>query len=218
MAVNPDTSLPNRHRLVIGATGAGKSQLIRELIPASGVCLLGWDTDEDHPGHHYASRAAYAKAVAAALRSGRPFRLLWAGANDLKTWEWWCGLAFAALDGRRPTELLVEELADVSPTAGKASPAFGELIRRARKYNGGLTLATQRGTEISKTVYTQCAEYWIGRVEATDLRHMERLTALPADRIAGIDNLHYVRKRGADVTFHRLEFHGKRRYLTELTD
>lgn len=218
MASNPDTSLDNRHRLVLGATGAGKSQLIRELIPAKGVRLVGWDTDDDHDGHHYASRAAYAKALAAALRSGRPFRLLWNGPNDQKTWEWWCGLVFAALDGRYPTEILIEELADVSPSSGKATPAFGELIRRARKYNGRLTMATQRGTEVSKTVYTQAAEFWIGRQEATDLPRVSRLAAVTEQRLGEIANLHYIRKRGADITFWRLAFKGKRRLLTELTE
>ena len=218
MAFNPDTSLDNRHRLVLGATGAGKSQLIRELIPAKGVRLLGWDTDEDHDGHHIESRAAYAKAVAAAVKSGKPFRLLWSGANDLKTWEWWCNLVFVALDGRFQTEILIEELADVSPSAGKATPKFGELIRRARKYGGALTMATQRGTEISKTVYTQAAEFWIGRQEATDIPRMARLAAVSEQRLTAVANLHYIRKQGADVSFHRLEFKGKRRFLTELTE
>jgi DNA helicase HerA-like ATPase len=218
MASNPDTSLENRHRLVLGATGAGKSQLIRELIAAKGVRLLGWDTDDDHQGHHYASRAAYATALGAAIRSGRPFRLLWNGANDLKTWEWWCGLVFAALDGRHATEILIEELADVSPSSGKASPKFGELIRRARKYNGRLTMATQRGTEVSKTVYTQAAEFWIGRQETTDLPRVSRLAAVTEQRLAAVAPLHYIRKRGPDSTFWRLEFKGKRRYLTEVTE
>lgn len=218
MAFNPDTSLDNRHRLVLGATGAGKSQLIRELIPAKGVRLLGWDTDEDHIGHHYESRAAYARDVAKAVKSGRPFRLLWAGANDLKTWEWWCELVFVALDGRVATEILIEELADVSPSSGKATPKFGELIRRARKYNGGLTMATQRGTEISKTVYTQAAEFWIGRQEATDIPRMARLAAVSEQRLAAVAPLHYIRKHGPEVSFHRLEFKGKRRFLTELSE
>lgn len=218
MASNPDTSLPNRHRLVLGATGAGKSQLIRELIPAKGVRLLGWDTDDDHDGYHFDNKASYARAVARALRSGKPFRLLWNGDNSIATWEWWCSLVFAALDGRKTTEILVEELADVSPSAGKATPEFGQLIRRARKYGGVLTLATQRGTEISKTVYTQAAEFWIGRVEATDMPRMEKLTALPAKRIAAIENLHYIRKKGTETTFYRLTFKGKRRYLTELSE
>ena len=218
MAVNPDTSLKNRHRLVLGATGAGKSQLIRDLVPAKGVRLLGWDTDEDHDGHHFVNRAAYAKAVAAAIRSKQPFRLLWAGANDLKTWEWWCALVFAALDGRYATEILIEELADVSPSAGKATPKFGELIRRARKYNGGLIMASQRGTEISKTVYTQAAEFWIGRQETTDIPRMSRLAAVSEQRLSEVAPLHYIRKTGPDITFWRLDFNGNKRKLTELTE
>ncbi|MFP3343524.1 hypothetical protein R0J87_13545 [Halomonas sp. SIMBA_159] len=218
MACNPDTSLKNRHRLVLGATGAGKSQLIRALIPDKGIRLLGWDTDEDHPGHHFETRAAYAGAVAKALKSGRPFRLMWAGANDIKTFEWWCSLVFVALDGRTPTEILIEELADVSPSSGKASPKFGELIRRARKYNGGLTMASQRGTEISKTVYTQAAEFWIGRQEATDLPRMARLAAVSEARLGAVQNLDYIRKQGAEIAFHRLQFKGNRRVLTELSE
>lgn len=218
MACNPDTSLPAGHRLILGVTGSGKSILARVMIPKRGIRLLGWDTDDDHDGHHFESRAAYAKAVAAGLRSGRPFRLLWHGSNDLRTWEWWCSLVLAALDGRYPTEILIEELADVSPSAGKASPKFGELIRRARKYNGHLTCLTQRGTEISKTVYTQSAEFWIGRQESTDLRRMSRLAAVTEERMAAITPLHYILKRGADSTFYRLDIKGKRRKLTELSE
>lgn len=218
MAFNPDTSLPNRHRLVLGATGAGKSQLIRAVIPARGIRLIGWDPDEDHDGHHFDNRAQFARAVARGVSSGKPFRLLWAGAIDLKTWEWWCALVFTALDGRTPTEILIEELADVSPSAGKATPKFGELIRRARKYNGGLTMASQRGTEISKTVYTQAAEYWIGRQEATDIPRMSRLAAVSEQRLAAIEPLHYLCKRGPGITWHRLKFEGQRRILTELTE
>lgn len=218
MACNPDTRLPNRHRLVLGATGAGKSQLIRALVPERGARVLGWDTDEDHQGHHFETRAAYARAVARALESGQPFRLMWAGANDLKTFEWWCALVFAALDGSKATEIIIEELADVSPSAGKASPKFGELIRRARKYNGRLTLATQRGTEISKTVYTQAAEFWIGRQEATDVARMSRLAAVTEGRLNAVKPLEYIRKNGPDTAFFRLSFEGNRRKVTELSE
>ena len=127
-------------------------------------------------------------------------------------------MVFAALDGRYPTEILIEELADVSPSAGKASPKFGELIRRARKYNGRITALTQRGTEISKTVYTQSAEFWIGRQEATDLPRVSRLAAVTEARLSAIQPLHYIRKRGADIGFWKLEITGKGRKLAELTE
>ncbi len=218
MAHQPDTSLPNRHRLVLGASGAGKSQLIRELVPARGVRLLGWDTDDDHDGHHFDTRAGYARAVARGIASGKPFRLLWNGDNSIKTFEWWCDLVFIALDGRYPTEILIEELADVSVSAGRASPNFGQLVRRARKYNGRLTMASQRGTEISKTVYTQVSEIWIGRQETTDVPRMARLAAVTEARLEAVAPLHYIRKRGPEITFHRLEFVGNRRKLTELTE
>lgn len=218
MASHPDTSLKNRHHLILAASGGGKSQLVKALVPASGIRLLGWDTDDDHEGHHFDNRLAYARAVTAAIRSGRPFRLLWNGRNDLKTFEWWCELVFAALDGRYSTEILIEELADVSPSAGKASPAFGELIRRARKYNGRLTMISQRGTEISKTTYTQAAEFWIGRQESTDLGRMSRLAALSEAEMARVQALDFIHKAGWDYRRYRLSFQGKTRKLTELTE
>lgn len=218
MAFNRDTSLPARHRLVLGATGAGKSQLVRALVPSRGIRLLGWDVDEDHEGHHFESWPAYTKAVARALAKPNPFRLLWAGDASVERFEEWCRLAFIALDGRRPTELVIEELADVSPSAGKATPNFGTLIRRARKYNGGLTMVSQRGTEISKTVYTQSREIWIGRQETTDIGRMSKLAAVSPARLEAVQPLDYIRKIGPEITFHRLSFKGDRRFLTELTE
>ncbi|MDO0946640.1 hypothetical protein [Chromohalobacter israelensis] len=218
MAVNPDTSLPNRNRLILATSGGGKSQLARELLPAKGVRLLGWDIDGDHDGHHFESRAAYVNALARGVRSGKPFRLLWAGADDIKTFEWWCDVVFAALDGAKPTELLVEEMADVSPSSGKATPNFGRLARRARKYNGGLTMISQRGTEIAKTCYTQASEIWIGTQEGIDVPRMAKQAKLSETEMAAIRPLDWVRKRGPDIARFRMTFDGNKRKLTELTE
>jgi hypothetical protein len=218
MASTPDTSLANRNRLILATSGGGKSQLARELVPAKGVRLLGWDIDGDHEGHHFETRAAYASAVAKALRSGQPFRLLWSGDDDIKTFEWWCELVFVALDGRKPTEVLIEEMADVSPSSGKATPHFGRLVRRARKYNGGLIMISQRGTEISKTCYTQAAEIWIGAQEGVDVPRMAKHAKLSEGAMSSIRPLDWVRKRGPDTARFRMTFTGNRRKLSELSE
>ena len=196
MAINPNTAWPNLHNLYLAASGGGKSQAIKQNkeIPAQGARVVAWDVDEDHSVRHFDSRPAFARALLSACKSGRGFRIGWAGAGDVGTFEWFCQLVFAALDGRVKTHVLIEELADVSPSAGKATPAFGQLLRRGRKYGAVIHAASQRGTEISKTVYTQCSRHWVGIQEGVDVDRMARLCAVPPDLIKGLKPLQFLYK------------------------
>lgn len=201
MAINPDPSLPNRHALVAGATGSGKSQVMRQkLLPQGfGHRVLLWDPDEDHRGTRFTDRAAYARAVRQALASGKGFRLAWSGRGDVATFEWWCQVVWAALDGRHLTYIGIEELADVSPSVGKASPAFGELLRKGRKYGAVLAMATQRGAEVSKTCWTQVAEKWIGQQQGGDVARMAREADVAESDLRALKPLEFFRKpAGAD--------------------
>lgn len=196
MAINPDPSHSNRHALAAGCSGSGKSQVMaQKLLPKGyGHRVLIWDPDEDHRATRFSDRAAYTRAVRQALASGKGFRLAWCGRVDLPTFEWWCRVVWAALDGRHITYVGVEELADVSPSAGKAQPAFGELLRKGRKYGARLCLATQRGTEVSKTAWTQVAEKWIGQQEGDDMRRMAREADVPESELRALDALEFYRK------------------------
>jgi len=176
MAINPNPQHENRHAMAAGCSGSGKSQAIgQKLLPTGyGHRVLLWDPDEDHRATRFEDRAAYARAVRHALASGKGFRLAWSGRVDLATFEWWCRVVWAALDGNKTTYVGIEELADVSPSAGKASPAFGELLRKGRKYGAVLIMGTQRGAEVSKTCWTQVKSKWVGQQEAGDVRRMAR--------------------------------------------
>lgn len=177
MAINPNPEHPNRHTLAAGCTGSGKSQAVKQkLLPnGSGHRVILWDPDEDYriaPACRFIQRAAFARAVRHAVASGKGFRLAWSGAVDQATFEYFCKVCWAALDGRHLTHIVVEELADVEPSAGKASGTWGELLRKSRKYGGVIIPVTQRGAEVSKTCWNQMAVKWIGQQKGNDLKRM----------------------------------------------
>lgn len=196
MAINPDTSHGNFHCMVSAASGGGKSQIIgQRLLPKGpGHRVLLWDPDEDYKASRFEDRASYAKAVRQALASGKGFRLAFSGRPSVSNFEWWCSVVWAALDGSKITHVVIEELADVSPSAGKALPAFGELLRKGRKYGARLIMATQRGSEIPKTAWTQVGVKYIGQQEAGDRVRMAKEAGLAEAQIAILQPLQFYQK------------------------
>lgn len=205
VAINPNTEHPNQHVMAAGCTGSGKSQAVKQkLLPkGNGKRVLLWDPDEDHrvaPNCRFSERAGFARAVRFAIASGRGYRLAWSGRVDLATFEWFCRVCWAALDGRHLTHVVVEELADVSPSAGKASPAFGELLRKGRKYGAVMIMVTQRGAEVSKTCWNQVRWKWIGQQQGSDIKRMAIEADVAESAIRGLEPLQfYVKEQGASA-------------------
>lgn len=196
MAINPNTGHENQHVIVAAASGGGKSQLIgQELLPkGAGHRVLLWDPDEDYKANRFKDRAQFARAVAAANKSGKGFRLAFSGRSTESNFQWFCKLVMAALDGNKITHVIIEELADVSPSAGKALPEFGELLRRGRKYGARVVMATQRGTEIPKTAWTQVKTKYIGQQEAGDRVRMSREAGISEGEIQLLKPLEFFQK------------------------
>jgi len=166
MAINPNTQHKNQNTGFIAMSGAGKSQALMNTLPTRGVRCLLWDIDNDHAQYntfYYNDKRKYIRAVKSAIKSGYGFRIAWDGANDVETFEWWCSVVYAALDGNHLTYIVVEELADVSPSSAKATQNFGEINRKCRKFGGVLLWTSQRSQEIAKTAYTQCDTFFIGK-------------------------------------------------------
>lgn len=192
MAIRQDASLPNRHTGYIACSGYGKSQALKQNpdIPARDARVILWDTDEDHKCHHYETRAEFIRAVVAGMKSGKGFRIGWCGRVDVQTFEWWCSVVWSCLDGAMPLFIIIEELADVQPSVGKASDVFGQVCRKARKYGGILHWTSQRSEEISKTVYSQTQNYYIGFPNDTCSRQQADKLARVARCPGGADDLY----------------------------
>lgn len=200
MASNPNPALPNKNTCYLAASGFGKSQALRQnpAIPKGSARVLLWDIDHDHPAKHFDSRADFLEALLLFEKAGRGYRLAFSGDPSIVNFEWWCGVVWRVLDGRKKTHVLIEELADVSQTIGRASPRWGELIRRGRKYGMVLHWTSQRSAEVSKTAFTQCPIKYIGQPdEGADLKRMAEMAQVPDDKLQALNPLEFYIKETA---------------------
>ncbi len=179
MAIHPNEKRENKHTLAIGQSGSGKTYWLSHhpWVKRRGVRLLVWDPYESHDVHYCRKRAEFARQVAAAVKSGKGFRIGLAVEPTEQSFEFFCRVAWAALDGRKETIIMPEELGDVT-RQGKAAPAWGRLVRVGRKYGVVLMPTTQRPQEIDKTLFTQVSRVWCGLVSAYDTAYVERNTGL----------------------------------------
>lgn len=214
MAINQNPALPNQHTGYIASSGYGKSQALKQnpQIPRSGARVFLWDPDDDHKAHHFNVWNEFVRATVAGLKSGRGFRLAWSGDVAVPIFERFCSVVWQSLDGNVPTFIILEELADVQPSVGKATPAFGELCRKSRKYNGKLHWTSQRSEEVSKTVYSQTVNYYIGYPNDTCPRQtaekLSRIARCPngADDLYALEPLQFFRKTATESSLIKLSY------------
>ncbi|WP_250655048.1 hypothetical protein [Alkalimarinus coralli] len=196
MARNEDSSLPLRHVFVTAKTGGGKSQAMRNVVvPRRGVRALFWDVDNDHYCTRFDNKGKFLKAVQAAVKSGKPFRLGWNGEDDQDTFTWFCEVVWRVLDGDFDTYIVLEELADLE-MGQKTLPGLGKLQKRARKYGGIVVSNTQRVQEIPKSLITQAHKVYIGLQSAHDAKYIERVLGIPANQVEALKPLEFFTKNG----------------------
>lgn len=197
MAINQNTSHPNRNTLYLSCSGGGKSQAVyqNKEIPKSGVRLVLFDPDEDHPAKRFYSLSEFKAALITAVKSGKGFRLAYSGDAGVKQFEAWCKMVWLILDGTKTTYIIIEELATVTETVSKATKNFGILLNRGRKYGAVIHMTTQRGTEISKTAYIQAPIKYVGIQEGADVDKMAQLCAMRTTQIKELKPLEYWRKQ-----------------------
>lgn len=194
MAINPNTGLRNCNACYVAMSGFGKSQALKQVVPNRGVRVVLWDPDNDHKAHHYDDKKKFIAALIAACKSGKGFRVGWDGVVNVETFEWWCEVVYSILDGNKITFIVVEELADVSESAGKASFWWGQVNRKCRKYGGVLHWTTQRSQEVSKTAYGQSAIKYIGYPNnGSNLKVMAGMINVSIDDLKALKPLHFYR-------------------------
>lgn len=196
MAINQNTKWANRNTLYLGRSGSGKSQACKQNpeIPKSGARVLLWDLSRDHKAHHIDSKVTFANQVRAALASGKPFRLAFSGGDgSIEDFEWWCSVAWAALDGDRETYLIVEELSAVCSSIGKASPMAAKLLNQGRKYGMRFHGIAQKPQEISKTFYDQAEVFWIGQQRGDNVKKCAKLLGLKEPEVDKLQSLEFWR-------------------------
>lgn len=184
MAVNKNPALEARHALLIGATGAGKSQAVKNLVPRRGARVIAFDPDGDHGCHEFDTLPAFAKQLARADRSGKPYRLAYTGATKPGDLQKFCECVWAVLDGNKLTHVILEEAAQFTTGSGPAQEALGNLYLRARKYGGILYGIGQRAAEIPSTMRMNSAHKYIGVLEGMmDAKAASAMTDIPPETL-----------------------------------
>lgn len=204
-----DVRLPNKNHLVIGTSGSGKSTWVKRQVKTARRLLI-WDPDGEYPVNCYSKKTEFIRGLSKCYSTPQsaighrgaivPVRLALAVEPTAKNFEWFCSVAFALADARRPLVVVAEEIADVT-SPGKAGPWWGRLCRRGRKYGVTLYAITQRPAECDKTIYSQAAHKWIGFMDnEADQSRLAKLCGIAAARVGALKPLQYLYKQpGAAV-------------------
>lgn len=188
MATNPDGSRKSGHTLIIGTTGAGKSQCCKNLIPNRGIRFIAFDPEGEHPAQGFDSFPAFCRELIKADRSGKNYRLAYTGAKSDKDFERFCKAVWDVLDGRKDTHILLEEVAQFTRSSGVALDEYGNLLRRGRKYGAIVYTIGQRAAEIPSTARQQSPIRYVGVVDGeADAKSAAKFADVTAQTLLDIE-------------------------------
>lgn len=126
--------------------------------------------NRDHEAHRFDKLSELARAVAAADRSGRGFRLAYCGNPSPDAFEIWAGIYWAVLDGNKPTYGVIEEYSDCCRGAGLLSQKYDFNHRRlwtqGRKYGAIIHATSQRPQLISKDALGNAGRIWASSMDS----------------------------------------------------
>jgi len=185
-----DTALEQRNQLIIGASGSGKSAFLRKTINFKSNRIIAWDPDEDFKLPRVRDMATFEKLV---KKCGfGKIRVALTVDPTEENFERWAGLVFAICHAAAPMEILADEIADVTRVA-KASPNWGQLCRKVRKYGGRISAITQRPQEADKTIFNQTYIKWVGALSsAKAYKTMADEMDLTVTELKALNNIHQV--------------------------
>jgi hypothetical protein len=182
-----DTTLPNRNMIIIGASGSGKSAFLRQEIDFKQNRIMAWDPDEDFKLPRIRSMSVFKKHCE---KSGfGKIRIALTVEPNEENFEVFAQYAFAMCHSKAPMDILADEIADVTRVS-KATPKWGQLCRKVRKYGGRLCAITQRPQEADKTIFNQANIKWCGALGSqTSYKTMADEMGVSLTELKALDNI-----------------------------
>jgi len=211
MARNRNNTLPNRHRIICGQSGGGKTTfVIQDPVVKSAKRILFWDPYHDHEcSKRFDNAVDFKRFLSGALRRGKGFK---AALSIEAPPEVMCekltefyDIAWLIADGEKETVLVVEEIADGYDTIAKAKGRGGQVFRAGRSYGLIIYALTQSVSEIPKTIVKQCgAKVVFFHNDYSDLKRAGELAGQPPDEIRGLQIGEYFIRDGAEMEGRKL--------------
>jgi hypothetical protein len=182
-----DTALSNKNMIIIGASGSGKSAYLRDKIDFKQKRIIAWDPDEDFKLPRVRSLKVF---IALCKKSGfGGIRAALTIEPTEENFEKFAQLAFALCHCKAPMTILADEIADVTRVS-KASPHWGQLCRKVRKYGGVLCAITQRPQEADKTIFNQAKYKWCGALGSqSSYKTMSDEMGVSIGELKALDNI-----------------------------
>lgn len=207
LAVNENNELDPLHVCYLAGTGGGKTTAVKLIgcgLMGDHVAIYDmyndykFDARKKSPFnglggravYQYQTRAKFAAAFIDAWQSGQKFVVAYSPqfsvslTQDQKQaarrveLDWFGGLVWAAADGNRRLDIVLEELAKLATTAGKDNSIVGEMATGGRKYGLVLHTVFQRSQEVPKTIWNNSPRKVLGAQES---RHDAKLIAVELD-------------------------------------
>jgi hypothetical protein len=194
MAINPNNALDAEHVCYLAGTGGGKTAAVKLLkLWGEHVAIFDMYGDYKFDGRkkknpfnglggrqvfHFSTRNTFAKSFVDAWRSGKRFVMAYQPefsaslqGKELKAAKqselyWFGQLVWAASDGNRQLDVIIEELAKLANTAGKDDTIVGELATGGRKFGIHLHTIFQRSQEVPKTIWNNSPRKVLGAQES----------------------------------------------------
>lgn len=183
-----------------GASGCGKTTWTIEEVRDS-PRLLVWDSGYDfQPAlrlHPVRTLQELGELVRADLdgTAGVPQRIAYVGPISRDHFITFCRIAYVWLRAREGGALVVDELADVT-SSGKATPGWGDIVRKHRKFRRGRVYAlTQRPAESDKTIIGNATVLHCGRMNfEEDEIYIARCLKVPLESVQALPDFHFLER------------------------
>ncbi|GHE87431.1 hypothetical protein [Thalassotalea profundi] len=219
MAININESLSAEHVCIAADTGGGKTAAVK-LLGVCGDCVAIFDLYGNYRfdgrkgkvnkfnglgGREvftFHDRKSFSKAFISAWRSGKKFVLAYNPVSQKplnqkemlefrrQELDFFGGLMWAALDGKRKLYIAIEELAKLVSTTGKDSSIIGEIATGGRAFGGVLVTVFQRKQEVPKTIWNMSPNKIIGALDTkADIKAMNEATDAPIECLNHVSKL-----------------------------